>query len=88
MSGAASCSGRDDCSATEHAERAAEDPIARARFDAARGRHVWSDKALANISLVQAAMDRWRLQNDPAADHGLTMAEFVVLVLEQERRLR
>jgi hypothetical protein len=50
--------------------------------------HVWSDKALANISLVQESMDRWRLQNDPASDEGLTMAEFIVLVLEQERRLR
>lgn len=69
-------------------QRAGDDLIARARFDAALGRHIYSDKALANISLVQEAMDRWRLQNDPAADHGLTMAEFIVLVLEQERRLR
>jgi hypothetical protein len=44
-------------------------------------------KHQANVSLVQEAMDRWRLQNDPAADSGPTMAEFVVAVLEQERRL-
>lgn len=41
-----------------------------------------------NVSLVREAIDRWRLQNDPAADIGIGMDEFIVLVLEQEGRLR
>lgn len=46
------------------------------------------ERRAANVSLVQEAMHRWRLQNDPASDDGQTMAEFIVAVLEQERRLR
>lgn len=41
-----------------------------------------------NVSLVAEAITRWRLQNEPADDDGPTMAEFIVAVLNQERRLR
>lgn len=33
------------------------------------------------VGCVQLAMERWRMQNDPGADHGPTMAEYVVAAL-------
>lgn len=45
-------------------------------------------KRAENVSLVREAIERWRLQNDPSADHGIGMDEFIVAVLEQEGRLR
>lgn len=50
--------------------------------------HLYSDRALADVAIVQAAMRQWRVQNDPADDSGSTMAEFVVKALYQEGRLR
>lgn len=41
-----------------------------------------------NVALVTEGIKRWRLQNDPAADDGPSMAEYLVALLEQEGRLR
>lgn len=50
--------------------------------------YVYSDQALADIARVALAMERWRMQNDPASDDGPTMAEFIVQALYKEGRLR
>lgn len=47
----------------------------------------FSDKALADSALVQAAMDEWRLRNEPTDYDGLTMAEAVVIALYARGRL-
>lgn len=42
----------------------------------------------ADVSLVAEAIKLWRLQNEPADDDGPPMADFIVAVLESQRRLR
>lgn len=45
------------------------------------------DRHERNVDLVAEGIKRWRLQYDPADDHGPTMAEYLVALLEQEGRL-
>lgn len=58
------------------------------RFLAWNRKPMPAERRAANVSLVREAIDRWQLQNDPADDLGITLHEFIVAVLEQERRLR